>query len=94
MRRRRRHEPKTNPKIGELFREAVRNQLRDDTPPESRLTLARLMEQHGCSEAEAIEFMACVIACEYFDMVKQKQEYDEQRYLRRLRALPKLPWDE
>jgi hypothetical protein len=81
-----------NPELRRVLMEIVDNQLRDGTPPETRVTLDRLMTR-GFSRAQALELIACVVSSEIFDILKSGQLYDEERYLAGLRALPKLPWD-
>ncbi len=70
----------------------VENQLRDNTPPETRETLERLMAS-GTSREEALRLIGCVLAAEIFDVLKHQREYDRQRYVDRLHDLPKLPWE-
>ena len=68
------------------------NQLRDNTPPETRLTLERLIAE-GHSRERAVELIACVVTSEIFDIMKKGEVFDEARYVAALRALPKLPWE-
>lgn len=81
-----------NPELRRALLEIVENQLRDGTPPETRATLERLMGE-GCSRENAVEYIACVVSSEIFDVLKNNQVYQEARYVAALRALPRLPWE-
>jgi hypothetical protein len=82
-----------NPVLRAAIMEIVHNQLRDGSPPEVRRTLDRLIaEGHAHDQAE--ELIACVVSSEIFDVLKQGQPHDENRYVSALRKLPQLPWDE
>ncbi len=81
-----------NPVLKKAILEVVDNQLRDDDPPETRLTLERLMQQ-GISEEEAKKYIGCVVTSESFDVLKNGETFDQQRYETALRRLPTLPWE-
>ncbi len=70
--------------------EAIENQLRDSTPPEINLTFERLISQ-GHSEEEVMKMIGYALVSEIFGIMKEGKEYDEERYVKALRALPKLP---
>jgi hypothetical protein len=82
-----------NPVLRAAILEVVDNQLRDGDPPETRITLERLMAD-GLSQKEARELIACVVSTEIFDVLKSGQPYQEERYVAGLRALPRLPWED
>jgi hypothetical protein len=81
-----------NPHLRRSLLEAVENQVSAGTPPEARDTLARLQSQ-GHSREEATRLIACVLASEIFDVLKNKEGYNEARYIAGLRGLPRLPWE-
>ena len=83
---------KTNPRLKAVIMEVVDNQLRAKDPPETHSTLERLIAE-GHSENEAKELIACVVTTEIFDVMKNKEEFDRQRYIDALNKLPQLPWD-
>ena len=82
-----------NPALRAAFFEVVDNQIRDGTPPETRLTLERLMAE-GRSKKEARELIAVVVATEIFEVMKNKEPFQESRFVAALKALPRLPEDE
>jgi len=84
--------PETNPALGVAIMEVVDNQLRDGTPPDTRQTLDRLLAD-GHTEEDARRLIVCAVTSEIFDVFKNHQPYDENRYLAVLRRLPTLPWE-
>ena len=76
----------------EAFLEAIDNQLRDGTPIEAREAYERLQKE-GHTEQEAKRLIAAVLACEFYEMAKSKEPYDQKRYVGWLLQLPKMPYD-
>jgi hypothetical protein len=77
---------------GEAVVEAIENQIRDNDPPETALTLARLMKS-GESRENAIRLIGCAMAIEIFEIVKNGGDFDEERYVQNLLRLPELPFE-
>ncbi len=73
--------------------EIVDNQLRDNDLPETSETFERL-QREGHSVDEAKRLIAIVVSCEIFDVLKNKQPYNQVRYVESLKQLPKLPFDD
>ena len=71
----------------------VDNQIRNNDPPQTRQTLQRLITD-GHFEEEAKRLIACVVSAEIFDVLKQQQPFDLDRFVKALDKLPALPWDE
>ena len=84
---------KTNPVLNAAIMKVVDNQLRSNDPPQTQETLKRLVEA-GHSEIEAKRLIACVVSAEIFDVLKQQQPFDLDRFVNGLNNLPALPWDE
>jgi hypothetical protein len=76
---------------GEAVLEAIENQIRDNDPPETALTLARLM-RGGESRENAMRLIGCAMAVEIFEILKNNRPFDERRYAENLRRLPELPF--
>lgn len=72
--------------------EIVQNQIRDNYPPETKETLDRLMAE-GISEEEATKLIACAVSSEIFHTLKHQEIFNEERYVKNLKKLPKLPWE-
>jgi peroxiredoxin family protein len=72
--------------------EIIENQIEADTPPETRQTLERLIDE-GHTEEEAMKLIGCVVAAEIFAVMKEGRTYNETAFVKALLALPKLPWE-
>lgn len=81
-----------SPQVTAAILEAVDNQLRDLTPPETKETYDRLVAS-GISDKEARRLIAVALSSEMFQMLKYQKDYSPERYIASLRKLPKLPWD-
>jgi len=86
-------EPKANPVLNAAIMKVVDNQLRGNDPPQTGQTLKRLMAA-GHSEKEAKRLIACVVSAEIFDVLKQQQPFNLERFVKALDKLPAMPWDE
>lgn len=72
--------------------EVLDNQLRDGDPPETRVTLDRLVAG-GHDIEDARRLIAAVLAIEIFELIRGQAPFDLQRYRERLAQLPELPED-
>ena len=81
----------TNPYVGKKIIEGVREQIAIDDPPEVKETYDRLIAD-GHPDQEVLKMLACVLSTEMFEIMKHKRVFD-QLYVRRLLALPTLPWE-
>ncbi len=86
-------EPKANPVLNATIMKVVDNQLRSNDPPQTGQTLKRLMAA-GQSEEEAKRLIACVVSAEIFDVLKQQQPFNLDRFVKGHDKLPAMPWDE
>lgn len=80
----------SHPNINAALMEAVRNQLRDNNPPETRINYDRLLAQ-GISEEDAKNFIAQAISIEIWDIMKNKTEFKLKRFIRNVNNLPTEP---
>ena len=83
----------TDPKAQRLqhaIATVIRQQLAADDPPETRLTLQRLMDE-GLSEAEALRLIGHIVVREVLMVLQEGRTFDRAQYIRRLRQLPTLP---
>ncbi|PMH46756.1 hypothetical protein BCU68_01600 [Vibrio sp. 10N.286.49.B3] len=69
--------------------ETIENQLEEGKPLKVKATLMRLM-MTGTPREEAIEAMACALAVEVFDVMKNGATFNEKRYAEHLDMLPDL----
>ena len=70
--------------------EVVENQIEDNTPPETKETYDRLISE-GFPRDEVMRLIGSVVVLEIFEVLKKGRVYDEEKYVRVLKALPKLP---
>ena len=82
----------SNPVLKQTILEVVDNQLKNLDPPETRQTYDRLVAD-GVSDQEARRLIGCVISSEIFDVLKQEQPFDHNRFVKALNKLPELPWE-
>jgi hypothetical protein len=73
--------------------QVVEKQLEDNEPAATRETLTRLCRE-GLPEEEAKKLIGYVVASEVFDVLREGRRYDEQAFAAKLKALPRLPWEE
>ncbi len=80
-------EPSANPALTEAILAVVDQQLRDDTPPETRRTFERLVAL-GYALEDARRLIGNVVAQEIFAVMQREETYNEQRYIAALQGLP------
>jgi len=81
-----------NPYLRAAIFEVVENQIRGNDPPQTKQTYKRLV-QEGHSDEDAKRLIGCIVVSEIFDILKKKQEFNLQRYVKALDKLPQLPDD-
>jgi hypothetical protein len=81
---------KVNERLRDTIFEVIDNQISANDPPETALTLERLMNE-GYSDFQARQLIGQSVVVEVIDALKNKKPYNEQRYIRNLRNLPKEP---
>ena len=69
--------------------EAIEIQMRDGTPPETKRTFDRLVGE-GHSKDDAMAQIVTALTVEMANILRRRREYDEDAYVRELRALPEL----
>ena len=82
----------TNVILREQIFEIIKNQLRDNDPPETKNTYDRLMKS-GFDDFETRQMIGQCLAGELFDVMKFGKPYNNERYIKNLIALPKEPFD-
>ncbi len=79
-----------NPHLKSAILEVVDNQLQANDPPETRQTFDRLVSE-GYSEEEAKKLIGSVVTSEIFDVLKNQEPFNPERFAKALNELPKLP---
>jgi hypothetical protein len=77
----------TNPTLREEMKKVVRNQIRQNDPPETKQTYDRLIRE-GFPIDEVMRQLAEVVMAEIYDVTKNKEPFNQERYIRRLNNLP------
>ena len=83
---------KPNPRLKAVILQVVDNQLKNNDPPETKQTYNKLIKE-GFSESEAKQLIGCVVVAEIFDVLKKKETFNQERFVKALNKLPKLPWE-
>ena len=77
----------TNPTLREEMKKVVRNQIRQNDPPETKQTYERLIRE-GFPIDEVMRQLAAVVSAEIYDVTKNKEPFNQERYIKRLNNLP------
>ena len=85
-------EKKAPPEVTQAILDVVENQIRDNKPPETRTTIKRL-QNTGIDRQEAVRLIACVVGNEMFHVLKNKEPFNEKRFVANLNKLPLMPWE-
>ncbi len=72
--------------------EVIDHQITANDPPETALTLERLVRE-GYSDFQARQLMGQAVVIQVIDALKNKRPYNDQRYITNLRNLPNEPWE-
>lgn len=81
-----------NERAREQIFEIIKNQIKDNDPPETKATYDRLRGQ-GFDDFQTKQLIGQCLAIELFDVMKFGKPYNNERYLKNLKALPKEPFD-
>ncbi|MEO5995689.1 MAG: hypothetical protein ABIN89_03205 [Chitinophagaceae bacterium] len=81
----------TNENLRKEIFDVIAKQMRANDPPETKKTYTRLTSM-GYSAFEAKQFIGQCLVVEIFGAFKFHKPYDEDRYIRNLKNLPKKPF--
>lgn len=79
-------------RIKQALYEVIDTQIAIEDPPEIGATFSRLLND-GHNKEQAYELIGCVVLSEVFDVMKNGDKFDMQRYIAALQNLPQLPED-
>jgi hypothetical protein len=68
----------------------VDNQIRNNDPPETKLTYKRL-ESEGFDDFTIKQLIGQCVTIEIYNVMKYKKPFDQDRYIKNLNNLPKKP---
>jgi len=73
--------------------EIIENQIKGYDPPITKETYDRL-KADGHTHEEAMKLIGCALSVELFEIMKNEESFNAQRYTTNLNGLPELPWEE
>ncbi len=79
-----------NIKLRDQIFEIIENQIRDNDPPETKLTFEKLRKE-GNSKFVTKQLIGQCVAVELFRIMKFQESFNEERYIKNLLNLPKEP---
>ena len=82
----------TNKILREQILSIIENQIRDNDPPETNISFNRLTKS-GYSEIESKQLIGQCLSIELFDVIKNNKSFNEKRYIKNLKNLPKEPFE-
>ncbi len=82
----------SNEIIREQIFEIVKNQLKDNNPPETKMARGRLREE-GFNDFETKQLIGQCIAVEIYKIMKFGKPFNNARYIKNLSKLPNEPHD-
>lgn len=80
---------KASPEVRKSLIKAIKNQLKENNPPEVKQTYVRLLGE-GISEKDVYIFLAQALVYEMYTMMKEQRAYDMKNYVKLLAKLPNL----
>ena len=83
---------KINNELRAQIFEIIHNQMKMNNPPETGITYNRLIAK-GYSETEVKQLIGQCVALELFSVIKEQKPFNESRYIKNLRQLPKEPFE-
>ena len=83
---------KQNLRMRENIFEIIDNQIKNNDPPETALTFKRLKKE-GFDDFTTKQLIGQCIAVEIYNVLKLKKPFDEVRYIKKLKNLPKEPFE-
>ena len=81
---------KVNENLRNTIFEVIENQIKDNNPVETAITLKRLRDE-GYTEFEAKQLIGQAVAVELFYIMKKKVPFNKNRYIKNLTNLPAEP---
>jgi len=83
---------KVNTKLRDQIFKIIKNQITSNDPPETKITYDRLISL-GYSEFETKKLIGQCVAVEIFTVIKEQKPFNEARYIKNLKQLPREPFN-
>ena len=81
-----------NEEIRDQIFDIIKNQLKTNNPPETRITYDRLKKQ-GYDDLQTRQLIGQCISVELFQILKHGKPFDNERYINNLSKLPEEPFE-
>jgi len=81
-----------NEELRDQIFEIIKNQIKDNDPPETKRTYSPL-KRIGYKDFVVKQLIGQCVAVELFGVFKHGEPFDEKRYVKNLKNLPKEPFD-
>jgi len=81
----------SNEIVREQIFEIIKNQIKDNNPPETKLTYNRLIGL-GYNDFETKQLIGQCVSIELYNVLKHKKAFDENRFVKNLKKLPEEPF--
>ncbi|HHH54605.1 MAG TPA: hypothetical protein ENK91_13170 [Bacteroidetes bacterium] len=81
-----------NKNLREHIFEIIRNQIRDNDPPETKETYDRLLAQ-GFDDFQTKQMIGQCLAIELFNIMNLGIPFNNERYIKNLKELPNEPFE-
>lgn len=81
-----------NEKLRQAILTVIEQQIETQNPPETAKTIDRLINDDGLTREKALQLVGYIVGYEVLDLFQQGRKYNETEYIKRLQALPALPW--
>lgn len=78
-----------SPEVRKALIKAIKIQLKENNPPETKQAYMRLLGQ-GITEKDVYIYLAQALAYEMFAMMKEKRVHNSKNYAKLLAKLPNL----
>jgi hypothetical protein len=82
----------TNEILRQQIFNVIKNQMKDNNPPETKIAYDRLRKQ-GFDDFVTRQMIGQCVAVELFEVLKFGKPFDNERYIKNLSGLPKEPFD-
>lgn len=82
----------TNDILREQIFEIIKNQIKNNDPPETKITHDRLIKA-GYNDFQTRQMIGQCLSIELFEVIKNGKPYNNARYIKNLKKLPKEPFD-
>ena len=71
----------------------IENQIKENDPPITKETYDRLRGE-GHTHDDTMKLIGCALSVELFEIMKNQEIFNVQRYASNLQCLPELPWED